>query len=215
MALFPCTVWKTEEIAKGKFVLQMEKPFSFTAGQVLALALDDSHEPRIYSICSGESDPFLQILFDVNKAGTVTPRLSKMRKGDLLYVSKPYGRFLPDRHSPMWWIATGTGIAPFYAMLRTGYQPVKLLHGARESTHFHFEQEFLSRLGEHYVRCNSGMEEAGDFQGRVNHFLERLHDVPLDNKYYLCGRSLMVVEVRDLLIARGVPYENIVTEIYF
>jgi ferredoxin--NADP+ reductase len=33
--------------------------------------------------------------------------------------------------------------------------------------------------------------------------------------YYLCGKALMVVEVRDLLISRGIPFENILSEIYF
>jgi ferredoxin--NADP+ reductase len=36
-----------------------------------------------------------------------------------------------------------------------------------------------------------------------------------DVKYYLCGKALMVVEVRDLLIEKGVDYANIIAEIYF
>jgi len=36
-----------------------------------------------------------------------------------------------------------------------------------------------------------------------------------DVMYYLCGKALMVVEVRDLLIEKGVRYENMLAEIYF
>jgi len=39
--------------------------------------------------------------------------------------------------------------------------------------------------------------------------------IPADIKYYLCGKALMVVETRDILIERGVPFSNILSEIYF
>jgi hypothetical protein len=29
------------------------------------------------------------------------------------------------------------------------------------------------------------------------------------NKYYLCGKSLMMVEIPDLLISKGIPYDII------
>jgi ferredoxin--NADP+ reductase len=34
-------------------------------------------------------------------------------------------------------------------------------------------------------------------------------------KYFICGQALMVVEIRDLLIQKGIPFENIMAEIYF
>ena len=34
-------------------------------------------------------------------------------------------------------------------------------------------------------------------------------------KYYLCGSAEMVVDTRDILIEKGIPFENIVSEIYF
>jgi NAD(P)H-flavin reductase len=43
----------------------------------------------------------------------------------------------------------------------------------------------------------------------------RSHELPAGHRYLLCGSARMVVEVRDLLIARGVPFEDIVAEIYF
>ncbi len=39
--------------------------------------------------------------------------------------------------------------------------------------------------------------------------------LPLNEKYYLCGNPLMVNEVRDLLIERGIPFDNILSEIFF
>lgn len=213
--LFNNKVLAIDEVAEGKFLLRFEKQFEMKAGHVVAVATDQTHDPRIYSICSGEQDAYLQILFDLKAEGLLTPKLANLKAGDTLFVSKPYGSFMPDAQMPMWWIATGTGIAPFYAMMRSGYSAEKLLHGTRESAHFYFEKEFKQALRENYLRCNSGSEALGDFFGRVTSFLENCEKLPTNNKYYLCGRALMVVEVRDLLISKGVPYSNIVSEIFF
>ncbi|MFA9391296.1 MAG: ferredoxin--NADP reductase [Prolixibacteraceae bacterium] len=213
--LFKNKVLAIEEVTEGKFLLRFEKQFELKAGHVVAIAIDQSHDPRIYSVCSGEQDEYMQILFYLKGDGLLTPRLSTLKTGNTFYVSKPYGSFMPDVETPMWWIATGTGIAPFYAMMRSGYQAEMLLHGAREGTHFYFEREFKQALKENYIRCNSGTEGIGDHFGRVTSFLEKVEQLPTRNKYYLCGRALMVVEVRDLLISNGIPYGNIVSEIFF
>ncbi len=34
-------------------------------------------------------------------------------------------------------------------------------------------------------------------------------------KYYLCGSAEMVVDTRDILIRKGVPFDQIISEIYF
>ncbi|HNW49851.1 MAG TPA: FAD-binding oxidoreductase [Prolixibacteraceae bacterium] len=213
--LFSNTVLNLEEVTNGKFMLSFKKQFGMKAGQVIALTCDRNIEPRIYSLCSGEYDSQMQIIFDLKPEGNLTPKLVNLKPGDRIFVSKPYGHFLQPEIAPKWWIATGTGIAPFRSMLRSGYPVEKLIHGARQGEHFYFEDEFKKELSDLYVRCNSGNDGSGDFSGRVSQYLEGSNTLSTDIKYYLCGRSSMVVEVRDLLIAKGVPYENIISEIFF
>jgi ferredoxin/flavodoxin---NADP+ reductase len=213
--LFANNVLNVKEITVGKFILSFKKQFGMKAGQVVALTTDKNLEPRIYSLCNGENEPLLQILFDLKNDGRLTPSLSKLIPGDRIYVSKPYGSFRSSIESPMWWIATGTGIAPFHAMLNSECMPEKLLHGARESSQFYFEHEFKEALKENYIRCNSGSDSSGDYFGRVTNYLHHCDALPKNIKYYLCGHASMVVEVRDLLISKGIPYENIIAEIFF
>lgn len=213
--LFKNKVIAIEEVARDKFLLRFEKQFELKPGHVVAVAMNQSHDPRIYSVCSGRNDNAMQILFDLKDDGLLTPQLARLKTGDTFFVSKPYGSFLPDDETPMWWIATGTGIAPFYAMLRSGYTANMLLHGARESAHFYFEREFKLALKDNYLRCNSGNDGMGDYFGRVTAYLEAMEQLPTNIKYYLCGRALMVVEVRDLLISKGVPFGHIISEIFF
>jgi len=213
--LSPVRINSVEEIAPGAFLLSFPRNFSFSAGQVLKIALGEHDSPRMYSICSGENDPEITLLFNVKAEGSLTPHLSLSRPGDTLYTSLPFGSFSGDRHKA-WWIATGTGIAPFYSMLRSGLDEGKtLIHGVRSLNQFYFESELMETLGERYIRCCSREQGGKVFPGRVTDYLSRLVQFPEESKYYLCGNGMMVVEVRDMLIGRGVPFTNILSEIYF
>ncbi|MDP3642910.1 MAG: FAD-dependent oxidoreductase [Bacteroidota bacterium] len=187
----------------------------FYPGQVVKITLDIDVPPRIYSVCSGNREPEISILFNIKEDGVLTPRLSAVIPGMKIWATKPFGSFKDDK-SPAWWIATGTGIAPFYSMFLSGISENKtLIHGVRQLNQFYFEDELEWAMGERYVRCCSQEKSCDVFPGRVTEYLNQINNLPTNINYYLCGKALMVVEVRDLLISRGVPYQNILAEIYF
>jgi ferredoxin/flavodoxin---NADP+ reductase len=203
------------KITPNVSVLTFKKKWSFLAGQVVGVAIGIGDNPRMYSLSSSIDAEDGEIIFDVRPEGTLTPRLNNLRVGDKLLVSEPFGEFLGNI-KPAWWIATGTGIAPFASMLRSGFgENKKLIHGGSFTNSFYFEDEFKTALGNDYIRCCSRETGEGLFPGRVNKWLEEQKDLPIDIMYYLCGKAEMVVDVRDLLIKRHVPYENIQSEIFF
>ena len=203
------------EISPGVFLLSFDRQHESEAGQVIKIALDRNQTPRIYSICSGQTEKAVRILFNIKEDGYLTPKLAACIPGDRLWVSMPYGSF-KGTYGPAWWIATGTGIAPFYSMFRSGYgQDKTLIHGVRFLNQFYFEDELGPELGESYIRCCSREKADGVFSGRVTDYLKNIANLPREVKYYICGKALMVVECRDLLIASGIPYKNIFGEIYF
>jgi ferredoxin--NADP+ reductase len=207
-------VLQNDEIAPGVFLLAVERRHDFLPGQTVKVGIDPALPPRIYSICSGNSDEELCILYNIKEGGALTPELARLRPGQTVMVSEPGGSFIgtPD---PAMWIATGTGIAPFYSMLRSGEAENKtLLHGVRRASQFYFSNDWKTTLNTNYHRFCSGERAEGATYGRVNVFLEQ-HDLPVDRKYYICGQTTMCVEVRDLLISKGIPFGNIITEIYF
>lgn len=209
------TITGNEEISPGVFVISVKRMHNFIPGQVVKIGLDHEVPPRIYSICSGNQEDELRILFNIKEDGYLTPKLSSFIPGDEILVSKPYGGFI-GVDEPAFWIATGTGVAPFYSMLQSGQKENKtLIHGARFLNQFYFEDDMKWMLGKDYIRCCSQEKSCDVFPGRVSDYLQTLTEFPIDCKYYLCGKALMVVEVRDLLIEKGVPYENIIAEIYF
>ncbi len=208
------TITGNIEIAPDVHLISFQRKFDFIPGQVIKLGLDNNHPPRIYSICSGNQDTDVSVLFNVKKGGILTPRLASLIPGDKILVSEPYGSF-QGTSDPAWWISSGTGIAPFYSMFRSGLDSSKkLIHGVSHLNQFYFEDELEEAFEEQYIRCCSRESSCNTFPGRVTDYISQMKHLP-DVKYYLCGKAIMVVEVRDLLISKGVPFGNIEAEIYF
>jgi len=212
--LSPYRITKNEVVAPNVHIVSFEPAFPFVAGQMIYIALEATGTKRLYSIASGENDAEISILFDIKPGGALTPALSMLKPGNTLFCSNPQGSFT-GTNGKAWWIASGTGIAPFRSMFRSGLSGNKILiHGGRFLHSFYFQDEF-SRLGGNYVRCCSAQSGKGVYEGRLTSYL-REANLPSDGcMYYLCGSAEMVVETRDLLIGRGVAFENIVSEIYF
>lgn len=213
--LFQANVLKLEEIAKGVFVLSYKKINEFLAGQVVAISTDLIGEPRLYSIASGVREDEVRILFNVVPEGKLTTQMSQLVEGDKIFVSKPFGKFTGTKE-PAYWIAAGTGIAPFASMFYSGLASGKILiHGGRTLSTFYFRNVFEAYFEDNYIPCCSQQSGQGVFKGRLTEYLKSLNNLPAKHKYYLCGSAEMVVETRDILIQKGIPYKQIVAEIYF
>ena len=209
------TISSTEELSRGLFLISFNRTFSFVAGQVIGITLREDDARRLYSLCSGEREDEVRILYKVVDEGYLTPQLSDLEVGDTIWITPPGGEFTGTLE-PAVWIATGTGIAPFYSMLRSGLGENKtLLHGNRFLEQFNFYDEFHEALGQDYIRCCSAENGEEVYQGRVTAYLEQQDELNPALKYYLCGSADMVVEARDILISKGIPFGNIISEIYF
>lgn len=213
--LFPTTVLSNSIISEGVHYISIEKKIDFKAGQIIALAMNINDQPRLYSIASASNDEQLSILFDIKQDGELTPPLSKVKKRDIVYMSEAFGKFLCE-NTPAYWIATGTGIAPFISLAQSkSTESITLLHGARTIDQFFFQDVFEEKLGNNYKRFCTNEEGANVINGRLSHYLQNKDELPTNNKYYLCGNPQMVIDVREILIAKGVPFDHIVAEIYF
>lgn len=185
---------------------------AFRAGQLLTIHGRDVLEDRNYTIASGERDDCLQVLYRVIPAGKLTPQLAQLRPGDTVEVSGPYGEFvLRDATRPIVFIATGTGIAPCRAYVRThAGLDLTVLHGVRRAEDLFYREDFAGRP---YHPCTSA--EAGPgYHGRVTD-LSRTLAFPAGSHFYLCGANEMFYDMRDLLRARGVDSGCIFTEAYY
>ncbi|MGA2640753.1 MAG: oxidoreductase [Spirochaetia bacterium] len=212
--LEPVRVTSNVEIAPGIYRLSFPRTWDFVPGQSVALTLDPRVPARFYSIASGTGDLLVDVLYDLVPEGLLTPRLAGLAPGDELLCSRPFGAF-QDAKGPSCWIATGTGIAPFVSMARSGATEGKLLvHGSRSVAGLIDRSFFSSLLDGRYVPCCSREKAEGVFEGRPTAWLSA-KPLPAAERFLLCGNSGMVVDARDILIGRGVKFADVIAEIYF
>lgn len=190
----------------------------FLAGQYASLAVNDQGERRSYSICSSpEKQHGFELLVDHRPAGVGCSFLENLKIGVQVNALGPLGRFvLPDTiERPQVFIANGSGIAPFRAMILELLQrrqtefPVQLFWGMRQAEHlFWLEdwQELLDYFANFSFRPSLTQPPQGwtlDV-GRVTDIFKQL-EVSTQADYYLCGSSAMIQDMAALLKAAQVP----------
>lgn len=140
------------------FSFRCTRPASlrFRSGEFVMIGLlDDRGKPllRAYSIASPAWDDSLEFYSIKVPDGPLTSRLQHIQPGDpLILRPKPVGTLVHDALLPgrrLWFLATGTGIAPFASLLREPetwekYDQVILMHTCREAA----ELEYGRRLAE-------------------------------------------------------------------
>jgi len=211
--------YKIEEIRHltgETFSLKLPRArFPFQAGQHLSLGIHGDYQSREYSIYSGENDANLEILVKEVDNGYFTPKLRKLKAGDLVEIHGPFGKFGMEAKAAetgkFVFIASGTGIAPFRSMVRT-YPEIDytLIHGVRLATEAYDRHEYAS---DRYVLCTS-RDPKGTYPGRVTGYLKNCTFAP-ETDFYLCGNSDMIFDALEILKEKGFERDQIHCEVYF
>jgi ferredoxin-NADP reductase len=228
---FTCKIvsvkWLTSTVIDLRF--EPSRKFRFDPGQFLSVVVPPPPGApkalrRAYSLALPHEEGYglcVRVLPD----GVGSNYLANLKAGDKFRAFAPYGEFLFDYESPRaaCFVSTGTGLAPFIAMMRSKRFRENLpprainLFGARDQRDIIMPGEFRS-LGVEEVTCLSE-PKAGwtGFTGRVTDFLaQQGGDFPWQQMdFYLCGSGPMVHDVRNILRGKGVPDSHVHKEIYF
>ena len=203
-------------LTDSTFVLRFDrKDLQFKSGQHIIVGLAGELDQREYSIYSGENDDFLEILVREVLKGKVSAQLKLCRPGDILRINGPFGTFGLEKYDmysrKLVFIATGTGIAPFHSFIKS-YPGIdySLLHGVRYKNEAYEREDYDPHK---YILITSKEINEG-FKGRITRFLPG-YPVGSDMLFYLCGNNSMIYEVYHILRDKGIPDENILTEVYF
>jgi ferredoxin--NADP+ reductase len=175
---------------------------------------------RAYSIGSSpQVREYLEFYIAIVPEGALTSRLALVKEGDQVFLApKITGTFtLQDvpTDSNLVLVSTGTGIAPFMAMLRTPgtWSPgrrITVVHGVRYPKDLAYRDElteFTSR-GLRYFPIVSREDPTSPWTGERGH-LQRLFEkglIPLDpqkDHVYLCGNPAMIDDMEKLLLSQG------------
>ena len=184
---------------------------------------------RAYSIASSSKQAeYLEFYITLVRSGSLTPRLFALGAGERVWLgSKITGTFTLDQapddtHVVM--VATGTGLAPYMSMLRTGpagweRRRFAVLLGARHSWDlgYHGELVTMSRLCSnfHYEPVISRpAEEPVPWTGRAGYVQDLWRDraleqvwalspTPDNTSVFLCGNPAMIDDMLGLLDEQG------------
>ena len=196
-----------------EIILSLPPGFSFKAGQRIRLSLN-GHE-RDYSLASAPGESELTLCIRKVTDGTLSTLLSVADIGKSILVSGPCGYFTYKTLSrPAVFVATGTGIAPFCSMARSGISGFTILHGVRLPNELYYASQLRSKARK-YIACLSDSKEqsANAFPGKVTEYLHR-HLTPEAYDFYLCGRREMIRDV-TLLIDERFPDSLVYTELFY
>jgi len=203
-------------LTDSTYVLRLDRNgMDFTPGQHITLGPAGDNQLREYSIYSPNNVDYLEVLIKEVETGSVSKKLKKQQRGDIVNVEGPFGFFTLNENklnsSELLFIATGTGIAPFHSIVKS-YPNVnyKILHGIRHSNE---RYEFEDYPRENYISCVT-KDKNGDFHGRVTDYLAE-NNANKNTLVYLCGNYEMIHAVYDLLATKGISADNIRTEVYF
>ncbi len=89
-----------------------------------------------------------------------------------------------------------------------------MLHGARYLNNFYFQDEFQASLSKNYLRFCTTETSNEVIEGRLTNYLKNIDNLAPDLKYYLCGSSQMIIDVREILLSKGVAYDKIIAAGY-
>jgi NAD(P)H-flavin reductase len=198
--IYSTTLLKRRWLAKHTIEITLAKPpsFEYESGQWIRLIHNDLE--RDYSLVSMPGDPELCLCIRVFQGGGLSSELGESPIGTPLGFIGPGGYFtFKPSARPVIFVATGTGVAPFCSMIRSGAIGVTLLHGVRSAAELYYKSIFQS-AAKHYVPCLSENGESMDeyFRGRVTDYL-KTHLAPGRYDFYLCGRREMVRDATFLV----------------
>lgn len=249
--LFKMIFRESREIAPGVrhfvFTREDEQRLHFTPGQfiTLHLAKGDKTVRRSYSIASlGDFEPPVAPALTIAQAdmiefaasyvpdGTASDFLFNLQPGDAVSTSGPFGRLVlrEDPIARYIFIATGTGVTPYRAMLpelawrlseRPDLQAMVLL-GVQKREQGLYVDDFVAFAKEHpqfkfaicYSREFPATPEAYERQGHVQAQFPVLALNHETDMVYLCGNPNMIDDAFQLLQQAQFPSPSVRREKY-
>lgn len=225
MAIVSARVLTAQMQASNVIRLQIEKPdgFVWQLGQFARIGLNVDGEEvfRAYSIGSAPNADTIDFFIAHVTDGTLSPRLHALKAGDaVLLDTEVNGTLLPQRLEQggkfLWLMSTGTGVAPFLAMLSDRslidrYERVILVHGVRTWDESGYLARHIVPNPKIQVICSVTRDAGALLAERIpdaleSGSLEKIAGITIDkadSRVMLCGNPGMVKGVRNQLKSRA------------
>lgn len=211
---FPVKVLKKEQLTHDVVRMTLERPkdYFFTAGQAIDFKLPHIAAARDkvspFTFTGLNTDEHLQLTTKcyVSHHGITEQILNTLKTGDQVVITEPFDTVALK--GPGVFIAGGTGVTPFIAILRQLNVDGKLAGNSlfffnKTKADTFMEDEFRSLLGNHFHSVLSNEEVSGYLHGMVSADFLKAHVSNFKQPFYTCGPEGFVKAVKNALIQLG------------
>ncbi len=237
---YELTISKITQLTTSSVMITFEVPellkkvFHFEAGEYLTLQQTIRGEKvrRAYSICSGVNESELSVAVKRVPNGVFsTYATTQLKAGDVLEVMPPKGSFVffydIFGNRDIMLFSAGSGVTPMMSIAKTALSKTNIkvvfVYGnkSKEEALFFDEIEALriqypERFFVHYAFSQRpwGDHYTGRINDRiVNEIFAKYKDLNW-GRYYACGPTELVKNLREILLLRGIDKDRIFTELF-
>ena len=211
---FKSKVEKKEWLAYNVVHLKMTKPegFNYDAGDAIEMEIGDNG-PGPFTMTSLPEWEGLEFIIRIYKEHHgLTEAVSQLKAGDEVGLTEPFNTFTPKPDGIF--LAGGTGITPFIAIMRKLYAEDKLkksmlFFSNKSRKDLFLEDELRKMMGDRYQNVITSDKEDPQYYGRIDKdFLEsRIKD--FSKPIYVCGPPPFDEAMQKLLNDMGVESDNV------
>lgn len=237
---YELTISKITQLTTSSVMITFEVPellkkvFHFEAGEYLTLQQTIGGEKvrRAYSICSGVNESELSVAVKRVPNGVFsTYATTQLKAGDVLEVMPPMGSFVffydIFGNRDIMLFSAGSGVTPMMSIAKTALSKTNIkvvfVYGNKSKKEALFFDEiealriqYPERFLVHYAFSQQpwGDHYTGRINDRiVNEIFAKYKDLNW-GRYYACGPTELVKNLREILLLRGIDKDRIFTELF-
>ena len=218
----------TETVRTFRFRFPEDKWIPFKPGQfcMVHVPKEDKILKKAYSICSAPFEKgYIDLCIKLVEGGYATNWFWKLKEGDEITITIPYGGFLikePIDYEFIF-IGTGTGVAPLRSMIKSLLkdncaQKITLIFGVRYENEVLYQEEFQDLASKYpHFQFVPTISRPKNWKGEVGYVQEKLKKYfqdPKGREIYVCGLIPMIEAIQAAATEIGFDKKQVHFEKY-
>jgi ring-1,2-phenylacetyl-CoA epoxidase subunit PaaE len=229
---------ETDDTVSVAFAIpaELQQDYRYQSGQYITCKqmIDGQEVRRSYSLCSAPLDAEWRVAVKQVPNGVFSTYVNQhLKKGDTIDIMTPMGHFVPTDSSKAtnyFGFASGSGITPVLSILKTvlhanANNTFTLIYGNKNVASIIFKEQiealkniFMDRLQILHILSRERMDVDLNY-GRINtdkceQLFSTVFDIAKVDEAFICGPEQMTMQVKDFLIAKGVPAKQVKFELF-
>jgi Na+-transporting NADH:ubiquinone oxidoreductase subunit F len=215
----------THDTRMFRFKLKEPSEISFKPGQFIQFRIPKAGEERAYSVASNPNDSgIVELIVRLVPGGLCTTYMfNKLKIGDSIYLTGPYGEFFlrEETDDPIICVGGGSGSAPVRSIIhylreKKSTRKIMSFYGGRTPKDIYFTEEYAQYSKEmadftHIPAISESVDGDGwnGEKGLITAAIERNLKSAANFEAYMCGPPIMIKKTSELLVKLGIDKNRI------